>query len=481
MISWTRGVFTLDVDKINLNDDYKYLPAQLQDMSLDTQMVLLDALRIFDEKVHAGEITIIDEPLEEEPELAVLPPAAPEENEEIVVSEDILGLADLDKIERKKPRVFKGLEAFDPSEIHRQVIARALPEIDAEQQERLINYLLEASAPGIGDEAVHTPASRSQAIIMYTADEFIQHAIMTICKKEGVLIFMTDQAGELDNLLERALDRQLNPILVFGTPEEGMDAFSREEISRIRSEKMKKFPLISVIQLASPLDHEFSLQSLKEGIRAVLPKPYYAERQQSFVEDNIDFLNTFQSYVHACFNEERRQQFAKLRNSLSGLRLLNKAPDISLSVLQFVSEVFDRALTLIVDKSDLIAERSIGVVADKSQGPSAPLKIRIPFAEDSLVRKLLKERKTYYGPARDAVLEERLYPEIGAPLESQILLLPLQSNGRVITLTYADFGNDKAGQVPLDFLEFFVSKAGISMEKALLCRQRKNQPQPDSH
>ena len=129
MISWTRGIFTLDVDKVAVSDDYRYLPSQLQQVSLDTQMVLMDALRIFDEKVHAGEIEIVDDPLEEQPQLTA--PDEPEddaETERLELSADMLGLGDLDNLERKKPRVFKSLEAFDPTEIHRQVVNKTLPD-----------------------------------------------------------------------------------------------------------------------------------------------------------------------------------------------------------------------------------------------------------------------------------------------------------------------------------------------------------------
>ena len=122
MISWTRGIFTMDVDEIAVADDYRYLPRQLQTVSLDTQMVLMDALRIFDEKVHTGEIELSEEPLLEDP-LQQYQQQEPAESEsltddggsdeaDLVVSEDILGLADLDKVKRKKPHVFKGLEAF---------------------------------------------------------------------------------------------------------------------------------------------------------------------------------------------------------------------------------------------------------------------------------------------------------------------------------------------------------------------------------
>ncbi|MCK5826261.1 MAG: hypothetical protein KAG93_04445, partial [Desulfuromusa sp.] len=64
-----------------------------------------------------------------------------------------------------------------------------------------------------------------------------------------------------------------------------------------------------------------------------------------------------------------------------------------------------------------------------------------------------------------------LYPEIGVPTDNTILLLPLKSNDRIITITYADFGPHEAKQISLDFLEFFVGQAGLAMENALFRKQ----------
>ncbi len=471
MISWTKGIFSLDVDKIDISDDYRYLPTQLQEVNLDTQMVLLDALRIFDEKVHAGEITIVDEPLEEEPLLLTEEEIIEDEpTEEIVVSEDILGLADLDKIEKKKPVVFKSLDAFDPADIHRQVLNSALPELSEAEVSQLADFLASGSKPTFSEENTIVPTT-SQAIIMYTSDQFIQHAVMTVCKKDSILVFVTTDSKELDELINRTLKRGLEPILIFGCPNETVAGFTTEELVEIRSRKMALFPEVSVVQLASTLDYSFSLQSLNDGIRAVLPKPYLSERRETFVEDMINFLNTLQTYVHGCFNAERRQHFAKLRNSLSGLRLLSKAPDISLSVLQFIGEIFERTQTLIVDKADLITERSIGVTSDKLQGVASAQKIRFPLNEDSIFKKVVDDGKIFFGHIRDADLEKYLFHEIGAPLESTVLLVPLKSNNRVITLTYADFGNTATKHIPLDFIEFFVGQAGIALENALFRKQ----------
>ncbi|MCW8892977.1 MAG: hypothetical protein OQL18_06630, partial [Deltaproteobacteria bacterium] len=79
----------------------------------------------------------------------------------------------------------------------------------------------------------------------------------------------------------------------------------------------------------------------------------------------------------------------------------------------------------------------------------------------------------------DGTLTDLLYPEIGAPVDTTYLLLPLKSNDRTITITYADFGQKQAAQVSLDFLEFFVGQAGIAMENALFRKQLNQAGQPE--
>lgn len=486
MICWTKGIFTLDIDEINVSDDYRYLPKQLQTVTLDTQMVLMDALRIFDEKVHSGEIKLSDEPMLENPlehddydDIEEPNHSEGHTGKEIEVSEDLLGLADLDKIERKKPHVFKGLEAFDPADIHRQVISKSLIDIPEEGQEKLVSFLTGISTNYQIEDGTPVSVTKSQAVIIYTCDEFLQHAVMTVCKKEGILVFVTADRSELDNLIDRALFKYLEPILVFGGPVNDFNGFSKGEIVDIRSQKMAQYPQISIIQLASPLDFSFSLQSLNDGTRAVFPMPYFSEREETFAEDMINFLNTFQVYIRGCFNEERRQQFAKLRNGLSGLRLLRKAPDISLMVLQFVSELFERSLTLIVDKTDMIAERSVGILSNKENGPAAPMKFRIPIRKDSVFRDIINSGDSFLGSPDDGTFDDLIYPEIGAPADKTILLLPLKSNDRIITITYADFGSRAVSQVSLDFLEFFVGQAGIAMENALFRKQLDSSNHPE--
>jgi hypothetical protein len=148
-------------------------------------------------------------------------------------------------------------------------------------------------------------------------------------------------------------------------------------------------------------------------------------------------------------------------------------------VLQFISDLFDRTLTLIVNKNELIAERSVGIIADKQEGPVAPMKFRIPIRKESVFHEIISSGRSFLGAPTDGTFADLLYPEIGVPTADTILLLPLKSNDRVITITYADFGPHAAKQIPLDFLEFFVGQAGLAMENALFRKQLNHSNQPE--
>ena len=107
------------------------------------------------------------------------------------------------------------------------------------------------------------------------------------------------------------------------------------------------------------------------------------------------------------------------------------------------------------------------------------MKFRIPLRKDSKFKEVIRLGEVFLGQADDSSLQDLLYPEIGTPADPTFLLLPLKSNDRVITITYADFGQRKATQVSLDFLEFFAGQAGIAMENALFRKQLNQSSQPE--
>ncbi len=72
---------------------------------------------------------------------------------------------------------------------------------------------------------------------------------------------------------------------------------------------------------------------------------------------------------------------------------------------------------------------------------------------------------------RDEVLRKHLFEGIGEPLSRTIILLPMKSRGKTVTLTYGDFGGKEASPVQSDVLEILAQSAGLVLENTLYRKQ----------
>ena len=105
ILTWKKGNFALHVDEILVCDEFRYFPDNLnQEFTLPTEHILMDALRIFDEKMRDGLIKMEDEQNE-----ANNTPTEVSEST-TVLSADDLGLGDLDAVKRKLPAFHEALK-----------------------------------------------------------------------------------------------------------------------------------------------------------------------------------------------------------------------------------------------------------------------------------------------------------------------------------------------------------------------------------
>ncbi len=472
LIGWTNGTFTLDTEDVTVTPDCSYpLGTMEQAMSLDAQMVLMDALRIFDEREHdrqSGE----NAPSYEELFADVISSDRVVENDEkasVLTAED-LGLADLDHLERKLPQFSPVNEIFDPVEIHRQKIKETLAGFSAEEQEAFVSFLEKSATSPY--EGLARPTGRTQAIILFSEDDLIKHSVMTICKNEGVLVFATDGEEELDHILAQCLSIKSLPILVFDKPEMSEGILSEEKIVRLRRQLMEKYPEVPVIQIAPPADYTFTLQAYHDGIRAVFPKPSKESREATFIEDAIKFLEIFKFYIKGYFHEQKDlgaedAQLSKIKDHIIAIRDIYEPPDVSFALLQSVSEIFERAITFVVRSTELIGERAFGVHAEKAGRLVSQVRLKIPLTKPSVFCDVIEKGRSFYGESRDEVLNEHLFAVIGAPLKPTIILLPMKSRGKVITLTYGDFGKEEVSPVQEDVLSILANQAGLVIENAI--------------
>lgn len=453
ILTWKKGTFTLDVLTEAVSDQYRYYPDRMdREINVDTQGVLMDALRIFDEKVRDGELT---EDL-------------PEEDESPLLSAEDLGLADLDRLERKAPEVFTGLEEFDPCKIHRQKIEEAAPGLSLPEREELASFLGKFADDVAGAEGSANQGGRGRPVILLSGDELLRHAVTTVCKSSGILVFATSEEQDLDPIIARSLARNSLPILILDSPGNGDGGLSAERTASLRRQKKEQYPRLCTVQLAPPRDAAFSLHAYEDGVRAVFPRPLPDEEQETFVADTIRFLTILRSYLGECAAGGESSPAGRLKAGISRLRGLREPPEVALLLLEFVAGMFERSLTLVVRGSELIAEKGIGVTADKGRGAVPTPGFRIPLAKPSLFRTVLEQGEIHYGTTGDELVREHLFTAIGAPHRPTVLLLPMKSRGKTLSLTYGDFGGKEPAPVEIDQLEILASLAELVLENALL-------------
>jgi hypothetical protein len=478
LIGWTEGTFTLDTEAITVSPECTYLISNMeQDISLDAQMVLMDALRIFDELERdrqAGKTVTSDEELFTE----VIAPEEPGENlrKSSVLTADDLGLADIDHLERKIPKFLPVDETFDPAEIHRQKIREILADFPDEEQENFVSFLEKSAENRSAYDGSQRQEVRAKGLIMFSGDELLKHSVMTICKDEGVLVFATDSQEELARTIDQCLTIKVLPIVVLDAPETAEGPLSQEKISGLIKQLRKKYPMLSIILMASLLDHTFTFESFSYGIRAVFPKPSKKAGKAKFITDTIRFLEIFKSHIKGIFHQQKDpsaadNQMSRLKERIYALRNLEEPSAVPLAMLQYVSEICERAITFIVRPNELAGDKAIGVYDEKTAGPTSVTSLRVPLSKSSVLSEVIEKGRLFYGESEDELLLNHLYEAIGQPLKPMIILLPLKSLGKTVTLTYGDFGKKETSTLQSDILEILAEEAGLVLENTLYRKQ----------
>lgn len=305
LIGWTRGAFTFDTDAISVSPGCNYIPGEMdQALSLDAQMVLMDALRIFDERERDRASGKDIESYEEFFSEALPQEASPESIRKMpALTAKDLGLDNLDALEKKVQKPFSVEELFNPLEMRRQRIREILPDFSGREQEAFVSFLEKSVARAHTDKGSRQQ-QQSAALILFSRDNLIKHSVVTIYNGEGVPVFATGEERELDHIIAECLSRKIVPILVYDSPETSGGGFSVSAIIKLRQHVKDKYPQVSEIQLASPFDHAFMIQSSKDGIKTVLPKPHKDAQRETFIEDSIQFLETLRSSIRNLLPEK---------------------------------------------------------------------------------------------------------------------------------------------------------------------------------
>jgi hypothetical protein len=373
------------------------------------------------------------------------------------------------------PQFVPVTEIFDPLQIHRQKIKEMLSDYPAEEQEIFVSFLEKSTISINTRHGAHRQEGRAKGLVIFSEDELLKHSIMTICKDDGVLVFATDGEVELDRIIDQCLTIKISPVLVFDDVETPEGLLSRGKITSLRKQIKERYPQVAIIQIASFGDYSFALESLLDGIRTVFPRPSRKDRKDTYIGDTIKFLETFRAYIKGVFHEQKEPDAAdrllkRLKDCMLSFRDFDGPGSVSLALLEFVSELCERSITFIVGPAELTGDKAIGVDADKNSGPTSAARLKVPLKTPSVFTEMLTTGQYFYGESDDELLQRHLYKEIGPPLRPAIILLPMKSLGKTVTVTYGDFGSKETAPLQTDILEILAQAAGLITENSLYRR-----------
>lgn len=439
ILTWKKGTFALDVLPSAVSNEYHYYPERIsREINVNTQGILMESLRIYDEKMRDGELK--DEELPEEEVLTIL---ADEQGDS--------GLAE----DNRSPEALQ----------QRQRQEEIAPVLTVREQEDLGAFL-----SGI-TEARNTTGKSLRSVVLLSSDRLISHYLTAVCTPAGIPVIIVRREQELDPILVQALAGNDVPILVIDAPRQGDEHFSPPGLTSLRQRKRLHYPEICIIQLASPGDAEFTLQSYSDGVRAVLPRPSLQERRKTYVADTIQFLTAFKAYLKVAAFERESFASARIKTAISRLHDFRDSTSVFRGLLECVAGICQRSFTMIVRGSELIADKGIGITGGKERGIEPAPALRISLAKPSLARDVIEWGFVHYGPSGDETISNQIFAVIGPPASPAMLLLPIRRHGITVAVAYGDFGKGEPLSLDVGLLKILASQAELVLENSDYCKK----------
>ncbi len=279
ILTWKNGRFYLEPLETSVACKFRYYPERMnREINVDTQGVLMDALRVYDERMRDGLITEEDEEPIEITEL---------------LSADDLGLSDMDERATVLPERFEGLKPFDPAAYQRERLAAVAPHLCAEDRDELAAFL----APRTADPASSAAeaAATGRTVAFFSNDRLMQHIVATVCAHDGIPVAVCRSEDEAERAMAAATGSL--PVLLMEAPGSCAGSITHQRIAALHQLLRLQYPDLTVIQLVAPDDHLFALHAYSSGVRAVIPRPLPDDHPDAPVRDLIRFLEALSAYL----------------------------------------------------------------------------------------------------------------------------------------------------------------------------------------
>jgi len=476
---WDAGTFEFAIDDLRPIDDIALYPSDvLPDADLNTQMVLLEAARIFDERNRGRgepprELLREPAPVPGAPGMAAAPgdPGAPA----------LLGLRH--GLPLGGPHLAAGAAAasggggrLDADATH-PALAPALALAGARG-----SAALTAGAAGAASAASAAGAAAGSALLLleprpetaYRRWELPKHAAerlhLQVVSADAVFAEQLGEAlhHEVAGIEGLPIDQagaaapgEPPPIVVVDLRPGGV---SLEQAAALRRAR----PRASIIALVDPATSVAKVYAA--GVLTALPPDVEAVAAcvENLIESRDDLIRGTSGRISAA---SAQSGVARLRRVFGDLRSGLISATVALNLMHIISESVERAVLFLVKREQLVALGAFG--ADSRGQPLAELTrgIRLPTQSDSVFSRSLALGEVQSVSFEEAILPEPFRSQVGRSRTGQVVVFPVLGAQRVISVIYTDNGDRDQPIEDIDILELATAQVGMAFENELLRRQ----------
>ncbi len=164
-----------------------------------------------------------------------------------------------------------------------------------------------------------------------------------------------------------------------------------------------------------------------------------------------------------------RKDISALKSLTQELRFPNSASEITLLILRFASDIFQRGVLFMVGKKEVVGLGQFGLDVE-----GADEKVRettLSLDKSPFFRKAVTERMPYKGPLERDEATTQMVGVFGGTWPQEAMLFPIIAEGKVVAFLYCDNATTGEAIGETEGLEIFISHAGLALEKSLLQRR----------
>ncbi len=167
--------------------------------------------------------------------------------------------------------------------------------------------------------------------------------------------------------------------------------------------------------------------------------------------------------------QAERKDISSLKALTQELRFPNSASEITLLILRFASDIFQRGVLFMAGRDEIVGLGQFGLEIERADEKIRAIALNLE--KSGFLKRIVTEQMPYKGIMEKDDAMEYLMDELGGGWPSEGAFFPVVADGKVVALLYADNVSGGAAVSETEGLEIFINHAGLALEKSLLQRK----------